>query len=202
MIWMSDRLAAISPFERLLRSTRAAPFAAVGLAAGRRSAEAEALVGSTPLDCYDCVRARGLVAFYGGDRRSAERWLREAIRQGPSLPAAYLDLARLLPGASDAALAQVVEANRRGPGWADPLKMWGDILAQRSDFAGAERRYREAAERAPRWGQLHLHWADALWRTGRRAEARAALQAAEGMDLGGRDRALLAEMLANAARAS
>jgi tetratricopeptide (TPR) repeat protein len=202
MNWAADRLAASSPFQRQLRSTMYAPLVAVGLAAGRRSAEAGALVASTPLDCYDCVRARGLVAFYGGDRRAAERWLREAIRQGPSLPAAYLDLANVLPRDSDSALAQAIEANRRGPGWADPLKMWGDILARRGDFAGAERRYREAAERAPRWGQLHLRWADTLWRSGRRAEARAALQAAGGMDLGRRDRALLDEMLANAGRAT
>jgi tetratricopeptide (TPR) repeat protein len=202
MMWIADRLAASSPYERQLRSTFYAPAAAVGLAAGRRAAEAEALVGSTPLDCYDCVRARGLVAFHGGDRRAAQRWLREAIRQGPSLPAAYLDLARMLPRDSDAALAQVIEANRRGPGWADPLKMWGDILARRGDVAGAERRYREAAERAPRWGQLHLRWADTLWRTGRRADAQATLQAAKGMDLNPRDRALLDEMIANAGRAS
>jgi len=168
------------------------PIAATGLAAGGRVAEAEALIARTPTDCYECVRARGLIASYRGNPGKARRWLREAIRQGPSIPMAYLDLARV-PGTDPAAaLVLIREANRRGPGWADPLKAWGDALRGQRDWRGAAAQYAEAAERAPRWGALNIEWARALWLSGKHDEAREKFAAAAKMDLSATDRARLA----------
>ena len=195
-------LASAEPAAGLVAANQRAgdwPLAAVGLAEGGRFDEAVALIRRTPLDCYDCVWARGRIAAARGDRRQAERWLREAIRQGPSIPMAYVDLARLRWDDRPAALALVEEANRRGPAWADPLKYWGDLIALQGDWRGAERRYREAAERAPRWGALQLNWAQALWALGRRDEARDRLRAAAGLDLSAADRRRLARMEAAAA---
>ncbi len=174
-----------------IRRTVSWPLAAISLAAGGRFAEAEALIARTPTDCYECVRARGLIANYRGNAGEARRWLREAIRQGPSIPMAYLDLA-LVPGTpSDQALSHIRDAHERGPGWADPLKAWGDALFVRRDWRGAASKYAEAAERAPRWGALHLAWGRALFLTGRRDEARQRFALASRMDLGLADRARL-----------
>lgn len=167
-----------------LRRTVARPMAATAMAAGGRVAEAEALISQTPIDCYECVRARGLIANYRRHAAAAQRWLREAVRQGPSIPMAYLDLA-LVPGtAPDQALSHIREAHERGPGWADPLKAWGDLLFARRDWRGAASKYAEAAQRAPRWGALHMAWGRSLFLTGRRDEAREKFALASQMDLG------------------
>ncbi|MFN9251653.1 MAG: hypothetical protein ACK58O_11450 [Brevundimonas sp.] len=57
------------------------------------------------------------------------------------------------------------------------------------------RRYADAAERAPRWGALHLAWGDALNRLGRRDEAIAKWRLAAGMDLSARERAVVTQRL-------
>ena len=51
--------------------------AEVLLKLGRRD-EAQALIARTPLDCYDCVRVRGLAAQAAGDAAAAQRWFAEA----------------------------------------------------------------------------------------------------------------------------
>jgi Flp pilus assembly protein TadD len=57
------------------------------------------------------------------------------------------------------------------------------------DEAGAIRKYRAAAERAPRWGALHLAWGRALEAQGRRDQAREKYTQAARMDLSATDRA-------------
>jgi len=123
----------------------------------------------------------------------ARRWLREAIRQGPSIPMAYLDLARVPGTSSNQAQSHIREAHERGPGWADPLKAWGDALFVRRDWRGAATKYAEAAERAPRRGVLHLAWGRALLLTGRRDEALEKFALASRMDHSVADRARLAK---------
>jgi predicted RNA polymerase sigma factor len=51
------------------------------------------------------------------------------------------------------------------------------------------RLYAEAAERAPRWGGLHLAWGRSLQALGRREEARAKFAEAARLDLSAADRA-------------
>jgi predicted Zn-dependent protease len=62
------------------------------------------------------------------------------------------------------------------------------------DFKQAEERYSEAAKRAPRWAALHMAWAQALWASGAKEEARGKLRAAAGMDLGRGERERLQRM--------
>lgn len=175
------------------RLTFAWPLAATGMAMGGRFAEADALINQTPTNCYECVRARGLISSYRGNTPAARRWLREAIRRGPSIPMAYLDLAAVPGTPPDQAISHIREAHERGPGWADPLKAWGDVLFARRDWRGAASKFAEAAERAPRWGALHLAWGRALFLTGRREEAREKFALASRMDLSVDDRARLAK---------
>ena len=117
-----------------------------------RHAQAQALIGRTPLDCYHCVRVRGLVARRDGDPAAAQRWF--AGRPGsPSLPAAFSDWGKLLLDARRYPSAEVKlrEASRLAPNWADPLKSWGDLLAAQGKREEALAKYDAALKLAPKW---------------------------------------------------
>jgi Tfp pilus assembly protein PilF len=172
-----------------------------GLALGGQVDEARALIDQTPLDCYNCVVARGHVAGLAGNRRAAEHWWREAIRIGPSIPMGYeaLGRSRLQAGDAAGALALFRTAQEKGPRWADPVKGEADALVRLGRTREALRRYAAAAERAPRWGALHLAWGQALAAEGRSDEARERYRAAAGMDLSAVNRAEVMRRLATGA---
>jgi tetratricopeptide (TPR) repeat protein len=121
-----------------------------------RIADAAAIIGRTPTACYPCLRVRGLVSLAEGDRTAAQRWFNEAIRQGPRLAPAYVDIGRLLlaAGKTVSAEARLSEAGRLAPNWPDAQKYWGDALAAqgRRDEAGAK--YDAALKLAPKWEEL------------------------------------------------
>jgi Flp pilus assembly protein TadD len=50
--------------------------------------------------------------------------------------------------------AKLMDANKRGPHWADPLKARGDVLEKRGDAKAALAKYDEALKYAPNWKQL------------------------------------------------
>ena len=74
-------------------------------------------------------------------------------------------------------------ANRKGPHFADPLEMWGEVLIakNRSDLALAK--FEEASKYAPNWGRLHLKWGEALWWSGKKDEASRQFAIAAALDL-------------------
>jgi tetratricopeptide (TPR) repeat protein len=166
-----------------------------------RFADAEALLQTTPPDCYDCLQAHGLVAALRRDWPAADRWYGEAARRGPSLPFAHTGWGQALlwKGDLDGAIAKLEEAHRRSPHFADPLELWGEALMKKGDYAGAIARFAEADNGAPRWGRNHLRWGEALMLSGRYAEARAQFATANGMDLSTPDRAALDVLLARTA---
>ena len=176
------------------------PHEARALAHLGRNAEAWALIGQTPLDCYDCVRARGEIAALAGRAAEADRWFAEAVRQGPSLPQAHLDWARarLSRGDIDGAIAELTLAQAKGPHFPDPLELWGEALVRKGDFAAAAARFATADKYAPHWGRNHLRWGEALLRAGRYDDARSQFEAANGLDLTAPDRAALDVFLARA----
>ncbi len=47
-----------------------------------------------------------------------------------------------------------MDASQRGPHWADPLKAWGDVLAEQGKTREALAKYAEALKYAPNWEQL------------------------------------------------
>jgi tetratricopeptide (TPR) repeat protein len=132
------------------------PVQAEALALLGRHAEAAALIAKTPLDCYTCVRTRGLMAKAASDPRAAQRWFAEAARQGPRLAPAFADWGRLLAEHRrfDSAEVKLREATRLAPNWADPLKYWGDSLAAQGNRTEALAKYDAALKLAPNWPEL------------------------------------------------
>lgn len=173
------------------------PEMAIALASLGMAREAAELATPLPDDCYPCLRAKGWAALAAGDRTNARRYLAEAVRQGPSLPSATLDLARLtaLQGDRDAAFALFAKAARLSPNWADPPRYWGDALARAGDAAAAATKYRQAITLAPRWGELRIVYGRVLWRARDRAAARRQWELADRLPLGDRLRAQLAPLL-------
>ena len=137
-----------------LRNT--APWLAIAKARFGDLAGAAALVAATPADCFLCVRARGIVAAARGDRRGAERWFAEAIRQGPDLPQAFTDrgAARLAWGDVGGALADAERAHTVSPHNADALKLWGDALVRQGRWDDALAKFDAAQKYAPAWTAL------------------------------------------------
>ncbi|HEY5106649.1 MAG TPA: hypothetical protein VII73_07740 [Caulobacteraceae bacterium] len=145
------------PLMGLLRNVWIHPLEALALARTGDMAGAQALIATTPPDCYLCVRVRGQIAAQKRDWAAAERWFGEAIRQAPSLPFAYAGRGemRLARGDVAAAIADFTIAHRRSPHFADPLKGWGDALARQGRRSDALARYHEALHFAPAWPALH-----------------------------------------------
>ncbi len=180
----------------LLNRTGTTPLLAIALAKSGDLAGAQAAIDATPLDCYTCVQARGVIAVEKKDRASAERWFAEAVRQGPSIPFAYLDWARLLAAKGDlnGAIAKLELATDKGPHFADTRELWGEllILTRRSDLAS--QRFASAAKDAPNWGRLHLKWGEALLWSGDAAGAKKQFAIAGGLFLTAGERSELARV--------
>jgi tetratricopeptide (TPR) repeat protein len=194
---------ASEPRRRQLFGEGAAALA-VGYAHLGRLAEAEALVGTTPLDCGACLEARGWVAELAGDHATADRWFSQSERAEGDAPMGDTAWAAALlhRGDLDGAIARLKDAHRKGPHFADPLELWGEALLRKGDLSGAVAKFAEADTYAPRWGRNHLEWGEALMLSGRFHEARAQYAAAQGMDLSKPDRAALDVLLARTASGS
>jgi tetratricopeptide (TPR) repeat protein len=167
-----------------------------------RLPQAAALIAPTPLDCYECLRARGVLATVGRDWPGADRWFAEAARQAPSVPLAQADWGHALldKGDIDGAIAKFGEAHRITPHFADPIELWGEALVRKGDLAGAAAKFAEADKYAPRWGRNHLRWGEALMLAGRYGEARRQYEAANGLELSRPDRAALNVLLDRTAK--
>jgi tetratricopeptide (TPR) repeat protein len=183
-----------------MRPVFVVPLEALALARTGDVARAEALIATTPADCYLCARVRGQIAAAKKDWPTAARWFAEAVRLGPSIPFAYSEGGAMLLAKGDAvaAIAQFKLANAKGSHFADPLELWGEaLMAQnRSDLALAK--FEDADRYAPRWGHLHLKWGEALYYAGRKDEARKEFAVAAGLELSRADRAALAKWMTGA----
>ncbi|MDE2355906.1 MAG: hypothetical protein KGL69_04040 [Alphaproteobacteria bacterium] len=132
------------------------PYLALAEARFGDPAAARALAASFPPDCYPCQWTRGDVAALAHDRATAESAFALAIADGPDLPKAYVErgVARLGWGDLTGAMADAQKAHALGPRYADPLKLWGDVLARRGDWRGAKAKYAAALPLAPHWTAL------------------------------------------------
>ena len=99
-------------------------------------------------------------------------------------------------GDFDGAIEKFKTANAKGPHFADPLEMWGEVLMRenRSDLALAK--FAEANKDAPNWGRLHLKWGEALLWSGNGPDAKKQFALAARLDLSAADRAALVEVSA------
>jgi tetratricopeptide (TPR) repeat protein len=145
-----------------------APMKALALARLGRQAEAEALIATTPADCYECLYTRGRIAARKRDWPTADRWFAEAVRQAPATPFAYYywGQAGAAKGDLAGAIAAFQLANQTGPHWADPLKAWGDVLARQGQWSAALTQYDAALKYAPAWIELRQARDAARRRTG------------------------------------
>jgi tetratricopeptide (TPR) repeat protein len=196
-----DDWAGVAALGKLFSSLRRLPLIAYATAMTGRPDEARALVDASPQDCDDCVMARGMVAAAAHDWAAADRWFAEVARRTQSSPFAPTEWGRALlaKGDLDGAIAELKEAHRRGPHYADPLELWGEALMRKGEYAGATAKFAEADKDAPRWGRNHLRWGEALMLSGRYREGRAQYEIANGLDLSVPDRAALNVLLARTA---
>ena len=183
-----------SHFNRILR-----PWLALAKAHLSDVAGAQAVIGATPLDCYDCVRVRGQIAAIAGDGSQADTWFARAVHDGPSLPFAYHDWgeALLARGKPDEAIAQFAIANQKGPKFADPLEGWGEALMAKNQSHRALEKFAEAEKYAPNWGHLHLKWGEALAYSGKKNEAAKQFAHAAALDLTPSEKSELARQQAH-----
>ena len=186
----------LAPRMNNVSRTQLRPWLALAEAKSGDTKAALNLIGTSPLDCYLCLRMRGNIDAVGGNWAGAAYWFVRAIDAAPSIPFAYTDWGAMLlvEGDTDSAIAKFKEANAKGPHFADPLEMWGEALMakNRSDLALAK--FGDADRYAPRWGRLHLKWGEALFYVGRRGEAEKQFAAAAGLTLSAADRAALSRV--------
>ncbi|HEY4941601.1 MAG TPA: hypothetical protein VII56_09235 [Rhizomicrobium sp.] len=169
------------------------------LAAGDkgRLATADALIGQAPLDCYLCARIHGTIDAAKRNWGGAEYWFDYALHLARSLPFADADLGAMLMhrGKFDGAIAHFALANQKGPHFADPLEMWGEVLIFQNHSDLADAKFEEAARYAPNWGRLHLKWGEALLWSGKRDDAAKQFDIAAALDLSVAERAELQRMM-------
>jgi len=123
-------------------------------AAGRgEKADAVLKTAGTFVDCY---RFRGDILDHRGEWTGAQKAYADAVALAPDLPAAYYSWGVSLVHHGDlvGAIEKLRNANQRGPHWADPLKVWGDVLASQGHRREAYLKYDEALEYAPNWQLL------------------------------------------------
>lgn len=182
------------PIYGLMQQVWIWPLEAEALARSGDAGGASALIQKTPLDCYLCVRVRGMIAAQQQDWAAADRWFAAAIRQAPSLPFAYNEWARsrLNRNNADGAIALLKIAEAKSPRDADVPEIWGEALLVKGDSRAAESKFEGADELAPNWGRNHFKWAEALARSGDAQEARKQARTAARLPLTAEERTELA----------
>jgi tetratricopeptide (TPR) repeat protein len=170
------------------------PFVASAMAMKGDFMGAHALIDRTPVDCSQCMRARGTIDALEKNWAGANYWFARAAKDAPTPPAAWSDWGRMLlqKGDYDGAITKLSLAHDKGPHFADALEYWGEALAKkgRSDLALAK--FEEANRYAPNWGRLHLKWGEALLWSGDKAGAARQFAVATSLDLAPSERAELA----------
>jgi tetratricopeptide (TPR) repeat protein len=104
----------------------------------------------------ECYRFRADILDGRGNWPGAQKAYAETVALAPDLPAAYYSWGLALARHGDllGAETKLIDANKRGPHWADPLKAWGDVLLKQGDRKQALAKYDEALKYAPNWKQL------------------------------------------------
>ena len=156
-----------------LVKTQVDPLLAIALARSGDINAARATIAATPLDCYDCLRARGMIEGLVKNWTGAASWFARATAAGPSIPFAFADWGAMLmaKGDLDGAIAKLEVANRKGPHFADPMELLGEALIAKNRADLALAKFEEAGKYAPNWKRLHRKWGEALSYLGRKDEA-------------------------------
>ena len=141
---LGDAARAVSEWEAFLAdySNPAVAWASYGLhcwvAAAEEAAghpdKADAIL-NTAGTFVDCYRFHGDILDGRGDWKGAQEWYRLSVELAPDLPAGHYSWGAALARHGDlvGAESKLKDANKRGPHWADPLKVWGDVLIRRGN---------------------------------------------------------------------
>jgi len=177
--------AAQSKLPDAVPGTVTMPMLSLALARNGDFRSAHAAADDLPLDCYDCLLARGQISALERNWSGADSWFARAQKAAPSIPFAYAEWGQSLldRGQPDAAIAQFTIANEKGPHFADPLEGWGEALMANNKSHLALAKFAEAEKYAPNWGRLHLKWGEALVWAGRKDDAKAQFDRAAQLDL-------------------
>jgi tetratricopeptide (TPR) repeat protein len=180
-------------YARVYTTARFVPLLAIAEARSDRLSTAHRAIDATPVNCYICLRARGVIAETEGRPGAATYWYARAVQAAPSIPFAYTDWGAMLMSAAryDAAIEKFGEANTKGPHFADPLEMWGEALMAKNRADLARDKFEEADRYAPNWGRLHLKWGEALFYAGEKDESKKQIAIATGLDLPSADKSEL-----------
>ena len=178
----------------LLRPVWIHPLEALAMARHGDGAGAAALIGTTPLDCYLCLRVRGQIAAWPGTIRRADRWFAAAVRQAPSLPFAYAEWGQSLleRGDPDGAIAKFNLANQKGPHFADPLEGWGEALMAQEPLAPGAGEVRGSRKIRAQLGPAASEMGRGAGLCGARRTKRRSNSPCAGLDLSAADKAELA----------
>lgn len=104
----------------------------------------------------DCMRFRADLLAERGSWPKAEQAYAAAVNLAPDSPAAYYSWALALKrrGRQAESIRLLELAVKRGPCWADPRKLWGDILVAQGLSREGMRHYDQALQLAPAWREL------------------------------------------------
>jgi tetratricopeptide (TPR) repeat protein len=104
-----------------------------------------------------CTAAHGQVLDHHGNLAGAMAAWADGIVHTPDLPSDYMarGLSEENHGDLKAAEADFAKAATTSPHFADPFKLYGDLLAREGRWKEALAKYNEALKYAPNWPQLH-----------------------------------------------
>ena len=100
-----------------------------------------------------CKSFKGYVLDLSNDKNEAAQAFLASIAAAPDLPLPLAEYGEhlLRIGATNEAIKFLAAAHDRGQHWADPLKFWGDALAQEGRWPQAALKYKAALAEAPQW---------------------------------------------------
>ena len=190
-------MAANEPDASDFRRRRLEPQLALALARTGRLAEAEALIGDTPLDCVACLIARGQIAALENRPGATDPWFKAAVKAAPSLPKPYLawGVALLERGDATGAANLARQAAQRGPRFADAYVLQAEASLREGAYGAARAQLERANRYAPAWGRMHLLWGEAFLHDGQGSLARAQFNQAAGLALSMADQSRLQQDL-------
>ena len=130
--------------------------AALALGMAGRTADAEAIFQKIG-PWSRCTAAHGQILEHEGNLAAAQAMWADGINHSPDLPFDYMarGVSEENRGDLKSAEADLKRAVANAPYFADPLKLYGDLLAREGHWKEAFAKYEEAAKFAPSWSTIH-----------------------------------------------
>jgi tetratricopeptide (TPR) repeat protein len=104
-----------------------------------------------------CTAAHGQILEHQGNLAAAQAMWADGINRSPDLPFDYMarGLSEENRGDMTSAEADLKKASANAPHFADPIKLYGDLLAREGRWKEAFSKYEEALKYAPNWAAIH-----------------------------------------------